>query len=149
MPELGHAVLYVRDLQQSLSFYRDLLGLDVHGVIFNGRAAVLSGGRTHHELMLIEVGEANGPLQGKRLGLYHLGWKVGDNLSMLKQFHHKLSDANYPVSGLADHTISQSIYLKDPDGNEIELYVDNPDYDWRNNQDWMETPVKPLNLDNS
>jgi catechol 2,3-dioxygenase len=147
MPELGHAVLYVSNLQKSLSFYRDLVGLEVQGLIFNDRAAVLSGGGTHHELMLIEVGAAPGPLQGKRLGLYHLGWKVGDNLSILKQLHKQLRDANYPIKGLSDHTISQSIYLHDPDGNEIELYVDNPEYDWRSRSDWMETPVKPLNLD--
>jgi catechol 2,3-dioxygenase len=52
-----------------------------------------------------------------------------------------------PIDGLSDHTISQSIYLRDPDGNEVELYVDAPDYDWNNNDDWMEAPVKPLVLD--
>ncbi len=54
---------------------------------------------------------------------------------------------DYPVAGLSDHTISQSIYLRDPDGNELELYVDDPDYDWKNDDGWMEAPVKPLDLD--
>ena len=62
--------------------------------------------------------------------------------------HHRLGELGYQVDGLSDHTISQSIYLRDPDGNEIELYVDNPDYDWRNDDSWMEAPVKPLQTSN-
>mgnify|MGYP002062260992 CR=1 FL=1 len=58
MTELGHVVFYVRDLQRSLQFYRDVVGLEVQGRIFGDRAALLSGGRTHHELLLIQVGEA-------------------------------------------------------------------------------------------
>ena len=69
MTELGHVVYYVRDLQDSLKFYTGVVGLSVSGTIFNGRAALLSGGRTHHELLLIEVGDADGPLAGKRIGL--------------------------------------------------------------------------------
>ena len=55
MTELGHVVYYVRDLQTSLRFYTEVLGLPVIGTIFNGRAALMSGGPTHHELLLIEV----------------------------------------------------------------------------------------------
>lgn len=146
MSELGHIVYYVRDLQASLNFYRDAVGLRVSGEIFNGRAALLSGGRTHHELLLIEVGEAPGPLHGKRIGLYHAGWKVGSTMAELNACYQRLMQLGYAVDGLSDHTISQSIYLRDPDGNEVELYVDDPDYDWKNNDDWMEVPVKPLKL---
>ena len=60
MTELGHVVYYVRNLEASLGFYRDAVGLALVGKLFNGRAALLSGGRTHHELLLIEVGEAGG-----------------------------------------------------------------------------------------
>ncbi len=83
--ELGHVVYYVRNLQASIRFYADALGLILRGKIFNQRAALLSGGRTHHELLLIEVGEADGPLTGKRIGLYHVGWKVGNSLQQLRQ----------------------------------------------------------------
>jgi len=115
-------------------------------MIFNDRAALLSGGSTHHELLLIQVGAAEVPLQGKRIGLYHVGWKIGDSIDVLKVLYHKLNELDYPVDGLSDHTISHSIYLRDPDNNEVELYVDNPDYDWRKDDSWMEAPVKPLNL---
>jgi catechol 2,3-dioxygenase-like lactoylglutathione lyase family enzyme len=68
MTELAHIVFYVRDLERSLVFLRDVVGLEVAGTIFNGHVALLSGGRTHHELLLIEVGEAPGPLRGRRVG---------------------------------------------------------------------------------
>jgi catechol 2,3-dioxygenase len=147
MTTLGHVVFYVRDLQTSVKFYTDIVGLDLKGFIFNNRAALLSGGSTHHELLLIQIGSADGPLQGKRIGLYHVGWNVGDSLATLKARYEKLRAMDYPVDGLSDHTISQSIYLRDPDGNELELYVDDPDYDWKNDDGWMEAPVKPLDLD--
>jgi catechol 2,3-dioxygenase len=147
MTTLGHVVFYVRDLQTSVKFYTDIVGLDVKGTIFNNRAALLSGGSTHHELLLIQIGSADGPLHGKRIGLYHVGWKVGDSLAELRALYERLAKMDYPVDGLSDHTISQSIYLRDPDGNEVELYVDNPNYDWRNDDGWMEAPVKPLILE--
>ena len=70
---LGHVVFYVKDLEQSLIFYRDLLGFQEVGRIFNGAAAALTGGRTHHELLLIQVGDAPGPPTGRHRGLYHIG----------------------------------------------------------------------------
>jgi len=146
MANLGHVVFYVRDLESSVRFYTEAVGLGLSGRIFKGRAALLSGGGTHHELLLIQVGNAEGPMHGKRIGLYHVGWKIGDSIDKLKTCHNRLKELGYPIDGLSDHTISQSIYLRDPDGNELELYVDNPDYDWRNDDGWMEAPVKPLNI---
>ena len=146
MTELAHVVLYVRDLRRALGFYRDVVGLEVTGKIFNGRAAVLSGGRTHHELLLIEVGEAPGPLQGQRIGLYHVGWKMGESLDALRTVKARLEGANVPIEGMSDHTVSQSLYVRDPDGNEVELFVDDPDVNWRASDEWMEAPVKPLRL---
>ena len=146
MSELGHVVYYVRDLQASLAFYTQAVGLEVSGTLFRGRAALLTGGRTHHELLLIEVGEADGPPSGKRIGLYHVGWKVGDDLETLRQVRARGTAAGYAIDAMADHTISRSLYLHDPDGNEVELYVDNPDCDWRHDSSWMQAPVKSLKL---
>ena len=146
MANLGHVVFYVRDLERSARFYTEIVGLEVRGRIFNDRAALLTGGSTHHELLLIQVGEAQGPMHGRRIGLYHVGWKIGESLDELTALKSRILELGYDIDGLSDHTISQSIYLRDPDGNEVELYVDNPDYDWRNHDDWMEAPVKPLDL---
>ncbi|KPK39465.1 MAG: glyoxalase [Gammaproteobacteria bacterium SG8_47] len=146
MTELGHVVLYVRDMQRSIDFYSNVVGLSVRGRIFGARAAMLSGGRTHHELLLIEMGEAPGPLQGRRLGLYHIGWKIGDSLEALRRKRDELEKLGWAIDGMSDHTVSQSLYLRDPDGNEIELYVDDPNVDWRSDDEWMREPVKPLTL---
>lgn len=146
MAELGHVVLYVRDLEDSSAFYSEVVGLRQIGRIFNNRGALFSGGRTHHELLLIEVDDAPGPLQGRRLGLYHIGWKVGDKLDDLREALQRVEAFGAEVDGLANHTVSQSLYVRDPDGNEIELYVDDPDYDWAESDEWMEAPVKGLDL---
>lgn len=143
---LGHVVLYVKDLKRSLGFYRDLLGFQEVGRIFGGAAAALTSGRTHHELLLIEVGPAPAPPQGKRLGLYHIGIKIGDSLDELRRAKRELEQAGVPITGMSDHTVSQSLYLTDPDGNEVELYVDADPSIWKDDPGKVLSPVKPLRL---
>ena len=146
MAELGHIVFYVRDLDRSGDFYRAVVGLESVARIFDNRAEVFSSGRSHHELLLIQVGDAPGPQAGRRIGLYHVGFKVGEDLDALRAAKARAKAFGCPIDGQSDHTVSQSLYLRDPDGNEIELFVDNPDYDWREHDDWLEAPVKPLEL---
>lgn len=143
---LGHVVFYVKDLERSLAFYRDLLGFQEVGRIFDGKAAALTSGRTHHELLLIEVGDAPGPSEGRRRGLYHIGIKVGDSLEALRAAKRELEQASIKIQGLSDHTVSQSLYLQDPDGNEVELYVDADEAIWKNNPAAVLSPIKPLRL---
>lgn len=143
---LGHVVFYVKDLERSLSFYRDLLGFKEVGKIFQGQAAALTSGRTHHELLLIQVGDAPGPPSGRRRGLYHIGIKVGDSLDELRQAKRELEAGGISIDGMSDHTVSQSLYLRDPDGNEVELYVDADESIWKNNPEAVVSPIKPLRL---
>ena len=143
---LGHVVFYVKNLQESLAFYRDLLGFKEIGRVFNSTAAALTSGRTHHELLLIQVGEAPGPLQGHRRGRYHIGIKVGNNLDELRAAKRELEQAAVTIDGMSDHTVSQSLYLQDPDGNEVELYVDADESVWKNNPAAVLAPIKPLHL---
>jgi len=143
---LGHVVFYVKDLERSMAFYRDLLGFQEVGKVFNGTAAALTSGRTHHELLLIQVGDAPGPPQGSRRGLYHIGIKVGNNLDELRAAKRELEQAAVTIDGMSDHTVSQSLYLRDPDGNEVELYVDADESVWKNNPEAVVSPIKPLHL---
>jgi len=143
---LGHVVFYVKDLERSLGFYRDLLGFKEVGRIFNGAAAALTSGRTHHELLLIQVGDAPGPSSGRRRGLYHIGIKIGDSLDELRQAKRELEQAGILIDGMSDHTVSQSLYLKDPDGNEVELYIDADESLWKNDPAAVLSPIKPLRL---
>jgi catechol 2,3-dioxygenase len=148
--ELGHAVFYVRNLKASLAFWRDLLGFQVVGEVFGGRAAALRGGdgRTHHELLLIQVGDAPGPeaLGPRRRGLYPVGIKVGDSLQELREARDELLAAGVPIDGASDHTATWSLYVRDPDGNEVELYCDNPEVDWRGDPESVLAPIRPLDL---
>jgi catechol 2,3-dioxygenase len=146
--ELGHIVLYVRDLERSVRFYRDVLGWRQVGPgDLPFPAAMFSGGRTHHELLLIEVGADATPIPaGRRVGLYHFGLKVGDTDDELRDALARLQEAGVPLMGTADHGMTHSLYLADPDGNEIELYIDVPGVDWRTDPALIGAPVKPLRL---
>ena len=143
---LGHVVFYVKNLERSLAFYRDLLGFREIGKAFGGAAAALTSGRTHHEFLLIEVGDAPGPPTGRRIGLYHIGIKIGDSLDELRAAKKELQAAGVTITGMSDHTVSQSLYLLDPDGNEVELYVDADPSVWKNDPAAVLSPIKPLRV---
>ncbi len=148
--ELVHLVLYVRNLGRSVDFYANVLGW--RKILDNGPhggAAAFSGGRTHHELLLIEVGQSAAAIpSGRRVGMYHFGLKVGDTDDQLRAMLARVKarpDLTSAV-GMSDHTVTHSLYVQDPDGNELELYVDVPGLDWKNDPTLFATPTKPLAL---
>ena len=148
--ELGHLVLYVHDIERSAAFYRDVLGWKQLRTAEDsplGRVpvALFSSGRTHHELLLIEVGEDAQPLpRGRHVGLYHFGLKVGDSDEELREAIGRCREAGVHVVGMSDHTVTHSLYITDPDGNEIELYIDVPGVSW--DLEHVMAPVKALAL---
>jgi len=148
--ELGHLVLYVRDLERSAAFYRDVLGwrqLSFDPVGFPAAAFSAPSNRTHHELLLIEVGEDAQDLpRGRHIGLYHFGIKVGDSDDELREALRAVQAAGATVVGASDHTVTHSLYVLDPDGNEIELYVDVPGVAWRDDPSLVFSPIRPLAL---
>ena len=144
--ELGHLVLYVRDLERSVRFYRDALGWSEVGR-FGSQGAAFSSGRTHHELLLLEVGEDATPIpSGSRVGMYHFGLKVGTTDDELREAVAALEAAGVPVLGMADHVVTHSLYIADPDGNEIELYIDVQPERWREDPSAIMSPPRPLRL---
>jgi len=146
--ELGHLVLYVRDVQRSAAFYGEVLGWDVAFPATLGiPAAAFTSGRTHHELLLIEVGEGAATVpEGRRLGLYHFGLKVGDSDDELRDVIARLRESDVTIVGASDHTVTHSLYILDPDGNEIELYIDVPGVDWKSDPSLVMAPIRPLVL---
>jgi catechol 2,3-dioxygenase len=146
--ELGHLVLYVRDVERSRRFYRDVLGWKEITEGFEGQpVAAFSSGRTHHELLLIEVGPDARPIpQGRRVGLYHFGLKVGETDEELRAVLRRLQEHNVKIVGASDHTVTHSLYIEDPDGNEIELYIDVQPEVWREDPKAVLAPIKPLRL---
>jgi catechol 2,3-dioxygenase len=151
--ELGHVVLYVRDVTRSADFYRNVLGwrqiMPKDGDEGGGwpvAAFNAPSGRTHHELLLIEVGQdAAAQPAGKRVGLYHFGLKIGTSDDELRSARDTLVATGTPILGMSDHTATHSIYIADPDGNEIELYIDVPGVDWEDPAA-MGSAVRPLHL---
>jgi catechol-2,3-dioxygenase len=122
---LNHAVLYVRELDRSVAFYRDVLGFRVVPMTpdgFRGAAFLQAPDSTNdHDLGLFEIGPAAGPSPAGRstVGLYHLAWEV-DTLAELERVAQRLAAADALV-GTSDHGTTKSLYGKDPDGLEFEV----------------------------
>jgi catechol-2,3-dioxygenase len=129
---LNHAVLYVRDLARTVSFYREVLGFEVRTDV-PGRAAFLRapGSANDHDLGLFQLAPgADAPAAdpGTRAGLYHLAWEVG-TLADLADIRARLTTAGALV-GSSDHRVSKSLYAKDPSGVEFEVMWRVPAEDW-------------------
>jgi catechol 2,3-dioxygenase-like lactoylglutathione lyase family enzyme len=122
---LNHAVLYVRNIEESVAFYRDVLGfrrVDMTPDGFAGAAFLQAAGSTNdHDLGLFEIGEAAGPsLAGRAtVGLYHLAWEL-ETLDDLAATAEKLSAAG-ALLGTSDHGTTKSLYGRDPNGLEFEI----------------------------
>jgi len=121
--KIGHIHLTVSDLQKSLSFYRDLLGFEIT-TNYGDSAVFLSAGGYHHHIGLNTWNGkgATPPPQG-HTGLYHFAILYPSRRE-LARFLKRLYEKNYPIEGASDHGVSEAIYLRDPDGNGVELYTD-------------------------
>lgn len=116
---LGHVHLKVRTLDRAVTFYRDVIGLDV--TERHNRYAFLSFGEQHHDLALQAVGEtAEGP--GPGVGLYHTAFEV-ESAEALTALYDRIRAEGVDVLPV-DHGISKALYFDDPDGNGVELYLD-------------------------
>jgi catechol 2,3-dioxygenase len=127
---LGHVMLEVRKLERSLAFYRGLGLREVARRDFGeGMTAFLSAGAAHHDVALVEAANPSGRRGGA--GLHHLAFKIGDTLDQLSLAKRALEAAGTPILMALDHRVSQGLYVPDPDGNLIELYVDASAALWR------------------
>lgn len=127
--KIGHVHLKVADLERSLRFYVGLLGFEI--IQYYGSSAVfLSAGGYHHHIGLNTWHSKDaGPAPIKAAGLYHLAilYPTRKDLAIALK---RLVEAKHPLSGAADHGVSQAIYLNDPDRNGVELYWDRPKEEW-------------------
>jgi catechol 2,3-dioxygenase len=130
--KVGHVVLKVSSLDTALSFYSGVLGLtEVARRDFGeGPMVFLSTGNSHHDIALVEAG--GGPGGSGSLGLHHVALKVGDSVANLAEVKRDLDANGVPVHMVLDHRVSQGIYVSDPDGNLLELYVDADPGIWHN-----------------
>ncbi|WP_043339189.1 VOC family protein [Belnapia moabensis] len=126
---IGHVHLKVADLDRALGFWRDVIGLEVQQRM--GRQAVfLSAGGYHHHIALNTWESAGGawPPPGAT-GLYHVALLYPDRAALAVALR-RVVEAGVPLEGAADHGVSEAVYLRDPDGNGVELYRDRAPEEW-------------------
>jgi catechol 2,3-dioxygenase len=127
--DIGHVHLKVADVDRSLAFWHGVLGFDVTQRM-GDQAAFLSAGGYHHHIG-INTWESRGgsPPPPGTTGLYHVAVRFPDRRTLAEAVRRVL-DAGVSLDGASDHGVSEAIYLRDPDGNGIELYRDRPEEEW-------------------
>ncbi|HVS66161.1 MAG TPA: VOC family protein [Thermoanaerobaculia bacterium] len=131
---VGHVHLKVADLDRAIRFYRDVLGFEVTQRM-GSQAAFLSAGGYHHHVGL-NTWESHGgsPPPPASTGLYHAAFLFPTRPALAAALKRVL-DAGVSLEGASDHGVSEALYLRDPDGNGIELYWDRPEPDWPRSAD--------------
>ncbi len=126
---IGHVHLKVSDIERSLKFYRDLLGFQVMQYYGDSAVFISAGGYHHHIGLNTWHSKGAGHANINGVGLYHTAilYPTRKDLAAILQ---RLVEVKYPLTGAADHGVSEAIYLNDPDGNGVELYWDKPQKDW-------------------
>lgn len=144
---IGHIHLKVSDLDRALDFYHGLLGFEITQQM--GESAVfLSAGGYHHHIGLNTWHTKGAPEAPKNaVGLYHTAI-VYEKRKELAEVLQRLLEAEYPLTGAADHGVSEAIYLNDPDGNGVELYFDRPRSEWpKDKEGGLSMFTKALHID--
>jgi catechol 2,3-dioxygenase len=126
---IGHVHLKVADLDRAIGFYRDILGFDLT-VKYGNQAAFLGAGGYHHHIGL-NTWESKGapPPPAGHTGLYHAAFLYPDRAALAGVLKRVVA-AGITLDGAADHGVSEALYLRDPDGNGVEIYRDRPAADW-------------------
>jgi catechol 2,3-dioxygenase len=126
---IGHVHLKVADLDRALKFYRDVLGFELMQR-FGKQAAFISAGGYHHHIGLNTwESEGGSPPPPGTTGLYHLAILYPTRVALADALR-RLMRAGIALEGASDHGVSEALYLRDPDGNGVELYVDRPREQW-------------------
>lgn len=145
--DIGHVHLKVADLERALAFYSGVLGFAVMQRI-GGSAAFLSAGGYHHHIGLNTWESSGGkPPPPGTTGLYHIAIRYPDRGTLVDALR-RLIEAGIDLEGAADHGVSEALYLRDPDGNGVELYRDRPPEEWPRTPDGrLQMFTRPLDLD--
>lgn len=143
---IGHVHLKVSDLERSIAFYRDVIGLEVTQTYGPG-AAFLSAGGYHHHIGLNTWSSAGQPPASRRHpGLFHTAFLFPDRAALGAALARAL-EHGVEIEGSADHGVSEAIYFSDPDGNGIEIYRDRAPEDWpRDGDGTLAMSNDPLDL---
>ncbi|MFT7029389.1 MAG: catechol 2,3-dioxygenase [Marinoscillum sp.] len=131
---IGHVHLKVSDLQRALDFYCGMLGFEVMAKMGSDAAFISAGGYHHHIGLNTWQSKGMPPAPRNQPGLFHTAI-VFPTRKDLAFAVNRLLEQSYPLTGAADHGVSEAIYLDDPDGNGVEIYWDRPKEDWPTHSD--------------
>lgn len=140
---VGHVVLKMRDLDAAKRFYCDILGMKItderegFGVFFRFQDY-------HHDIAVFKVAEDAEAPQKNQVGLAHVAL-IADSFDTVKAMHQRLKAHDVPIVRTVDHGITRSVYFRDPEGNELEIYCEVPEVDWHE----VDTIIKadPIDLE--
>lgn len=144
---IGHVHLKVSNLRKSLEFYCDLLGFELITTYGDSAAFISAGGYHHHIGLNTWTSKDGDPPAINSTGLFHTAivLPTRKDLAILLQ---RLNEHSYPLTGAADHGVSEALYLDDPDRNGVELYWDRPKEDWPMKPDGsLDMYTRPLDLE--
>jgi len=127
--DIGHVHLKVADIDRALAFYGDVLGFDVKQRLGDSAAFIAAGDYHHHIGLNTWESRGGSPPPTGTTGLYHVAIRYPDRRTLADALRRVVA-AGIPLSGASDHGVSEAIYLRDPDGNGVELYRDRPREEW-------------------
>jgi catechol 2,3-dioxygenase len=145
--DIGHVHLKVADLERSLRFYRDVLGFEVQQRLGDSAAFISAGGYHHHIGLNTWESKGGSPPPPGTTGLYHVAIRYPDRRTLADALR-RVVEAGVRIEGASDHGVSEAIYLRDPDGNGIELYRDRAREEWPrpDSGDGIAMVTQPLDL---
>ena len=144
---VGHVHLKVSDLERALGFYRDVLGFELTQRYGRDAAFVSAGGYHHHIGLNVWESRGGSPPPHGTTGLYHLAILYPTRPTLADALRRVL-DAGIRLDGASDHGVSEALYLRDPDGNGVELYRDRPQEEWpRNGEGNIAMTTRPLDVE--
>lgn len=144
--DVGHVHLKVADLDRSLAFWHGVLGFEITQQMGRSAAFLSAGGYHHHIALNTWESEGGTPPPRGSTGLYHVAIRYPDRASLADGLR-RLVDAGIPLDGASDHGVSEALYLRDPDGNGVELYRDRPSVEWPRGPDGtLQMTTRPLDV---
>ena len=144
---IGHVHLKVADIERALRFYRDVLGFELTQRYGRDAAFISAGGYHHHIGLNVWESRGGSPPPRGTTGLYHLAILYPDRASLADALRRVL-DAGIPLDGASDHGVSEALYLRDPDGNGVELYRDRALEEWpRDGEGNIAMTTRPLDVE--
>jgi catechol 2,3-dioxygenase len=140
---VGHVVLKMRDIEAAKSFYHGILGMKIADER-EGLGVFFRFNDYHHDIAVFKVDEDAAAPERNQVGLAHVAL-IADSFETVKSMYQRLKENDVPIDRTVDHGITKSVYFRDPEGNQIEIYCEVPETPWQE----VDTIIKsePINFD--